>query len=198
MTRMRLVLLALSLTSLVMGGCASTPSAFKHAQPLPEDFNVRDYRYLDVSVDAKEGVSMASYEKERLTMKLIEKVKTLDTVEFIGFNVPDSLEDTLSLEVMITRYDRGNAFARAMLAGLGQIHVDGDIVLRDKAADEILERGTVSKTFAWGGMYGAFTHIEDVEQGFAGGVIEALQDSKAKRQTARAQKSQDVIGQVHD
>ncbi len=62
----------------------------------------------------------------------------------------------------MTRYDKGSAFARFMLAGLGQIHVDATVSLRDPARDVSLGEYEVNKTFAWGGIYGASTTIEDV------------------------------------
>ena len=70
----------------------------------------------------------------------------------------------------MTRYDEGSAFARAMLAGLGQIQIDGKVSLRDRAQDALLGEYEVNKTFAWGGVYGASTTIRDVEEGFAQGV----------------------------
>lgn len=94
---------------------------------------------------------MAPYEKERLTFKIIEKVKELEAVSFKGFNAPEAEHDTLSLEVTVTRYDKSNAFARGMLLGLGQIHIDGAVVLREKDTQRLLEKANVKKTFAWGG-----------------------------------------------
>jgi hypothetical protein len=173
------------LVVLVLSGCATTAPRMVYEQPLPEDFNVQDYNYLDVVVDSTANVTMASYEKERLASKIIEKVKELETVRFEGFNVPGSGQDTLSLEVTVTRYDKGNAFARMMLMGLGQIHVDGDVVLREKDSQRLLEKANVKKTFAWGGMYGASTRIEDVEDGFAAGVIDALRESRDKTKATR-------------
>ena len=65
-----------------------------------------------------------------------------------------------------------------MLVGLGQIHIDA------KASVFLLpERMKVSefdidKTFAWGGIYGGPTSIEDVEHGFAEGVAQAVTSAK--------------------
>ncbi len=39
------------------------------------------------------------------------------------------------VELLLTRYDKGNAFARAMLAGLGQIHIDGKVKLLEMPED---------------------------------------------------------------
>src|SRR5262249_56796423 len=80
---------------------------------------------------------------------------------------------TLRASVTVTNYDKGNTFARFMLAGLGQIHIDAQVTLRDQDTDE-LGRFQVNKTFAWGGIYGAITRVEDVEDGFAGAVAHLL------------------------
>ncbi len=68
---------------------------------------------------------------------------------------------------MITRYDKGNAFARAMLAGLGQIHIDSTVTVSASGSGDTVSEFTVKKTFAWGGIYGGATRIEDVEPAFA-------------------------------
>jgi len=179
----RFLALGFWLTVFVLSGCATTAPQIVYEQPIPEDFDVQDYDFLDVVVDSDADVSMAAYEKERLTQKLIEQVKQLETVKFNGFNVPDSGPKTLSLEVTITRYDKGQAFARLMLAGLGQIHIDGDIVLKEKETQRVIEKANVNKTFAWGGVYGASTNMEDVEDGFAAGVLQALKESREEAET---------------
>jgi hypothetical protein len=77
--------------------------------------------------------------------------------------------------VTIKTYDKGNAFARAMLAGLGQMmHIDADVVLKDPRSGATFGTYDVDKTFAWGGVYGASTRIEDIEDGFAQSVAAAI------------------------
>lgn len=67
----------------------------------------------------------------------------------------------------ITRYEKGSAAARAMAAGLGQIHIDGKILLKDAETGRVCCEFMEDKTFAWGGIYGGTTRVEDVEVGFA-------------------------------
>ncbi|GAA0711082.1 hypothetical protein GCM10009105_12760 [Dokdonella soli] len=74
----------------------------------------------------------------------------------------------------ITRYEKGNAFARAMLAGLGQIHIDGDVQVYAMPEHNRTMAFSVQKTFAWGGIYGGTTTIEDIEQSFAESIANAL------------------------
>lgn len=78
------------------------------------------------------------------------------------------------VEVLVTRYDKGNAFARAMLAGLGQIHIDAEVKVFQNPGDTIVSQFTVSETFAWGGEYGASTTIVEVEDPFALAVAKGL------------------------
>ena len=76
-------------------------------------------------------------------------------------------QQTLHAAVNITRYDEGNSFARAMLAGLGQMHIDATVTLSDYQTKEEFAKYEVTETFAWGGLYGGFTDIRTVEEGFA-------------------------------
>jgi hypothetical protein len=57
-------------------------------------------------------------------------------------------------------------------AGLGQIHIDADVWVFDAATNESLGQYKVSKDFAFGGLYGLMTNIEDVEKGFARSVAD--------------------------
>jgi hypothetical protein len=67
-----------------------------------------------------------------------------------------------------------------MLAGLGQMHIDADVVLTEPSTKEQLAKYDVTKTFAWGGMYGGFTGIKDVEDGFAKAVASAIAGKKGE------------------
>ena len=69
--------------------------------------------------------------------------------------------------MIFTEYDKGNAFARAMLAGLGQIRIAANVMLLDTRDNKTLGTYEVSKIFSFGGIYGAATGVEDVEGGFA-------------------------------
>src|SRR5690606_28290192 len=84
----------------------------------------------------------------------------------------------VTMKVVFTEYDDGNAFARAMLAGLGQIEIEADVFLID-IEGKTLAQYEVSKTFAFGGIYGASTSIEDVEVGFIKSVVEIVKEQRA-------------------
>ena len=74
---------------------------------------------------------------------------------------------TKSVQIIVTRYDAGSAGARLMLAGLGQIRLDADVLVVDRATGQKAAEYKVSKQFAFGGIYGAVTSIQDVEKGFS-------------------------------
>ncbi|NOT57566.1 MAG: DUF4410 domain-containing protein [Deltaproteobacteria bacterium] len=105
---------------------------------------------------------------------IIKNIRTEVPNRFQTINQASPGPSTLNATVMIKRYEEGNAFARLMLAGLGQIHIDADIVLSEEGTKESLAQYEVSKTFAWGGMYGGLTDIMDVEDGFAKAVATSI------------------------
>ena len=73
----------------------------------------------------------------------------------------------------LSRFDRGSAFARAMLIGLGQIRIEATVDLEDSSGARAAEY-KVSKDFALGGIAGATTTVDDVEDGFAKSVAEIV------------------------
>jgi uncharacterized protein DUF4410 len=79
-----------------------------------------------------------------------------------------------NVKIVFTQYDDGNAFARFMLMGLGQIHIDGNVIFTDAASGRQIAEYKISKDFAFGGIYGGTTRIEDVEKGFARSVAAIL------------------------
>ncbi|HZP68241.1 MAG TPA: DUF4410 domain-containing protein [Rudaea sp.] len=169
----------LAAVALLCAGCASTPPAAKFATSAGPHTTIRSADTANVAVSASSGVSMADFEKarvgERIRMKLAEK-------QALNAALADPAQ--YQVEVTITRYDKGSAFARAMLAGLGQIHIDGTISLYAQPAHAALEEFTVQKTFAWGGIYGASTTMEDIEQTFAEGIANALTGQTEGKQGA--------------
>jgi hypothetical protein len=75
--------------------------------------------------------------------------------------------DEVNVKMVFTGYDKGNAFTRFMLAGLGQIKIGANVLLIDPTSNRTVSEFEVSKDFAFDGLYGGTTRIEDVEDGFA-------------------------------
>jgi len=131
---------------------------------------------VKVNVSAGPDVTMLDYEKTRLAEIIAQKVNNRKML-----NKDEAHKKSFEIDVVLTRFEKGNAFARAMLAGLGQIHLDGEVKLLLVPDQTPVGAFTVSKTFAWGGIYGSSTRIEDIEPTFADSVAAAVtgqQDDK--------------------
>src|SRR5215831_11223831 len=183
-TRNALRLLPLVLlVAWISGGCATSPGAVRAMAPLKQGVNLSTYSSLAVEV---EGVELTPVDKERIRIRIVDAIVKEAPTRFKGINSPTPVPPTLRASVTVTNYDKGNAFARFMLAGLGQIHIGAEVALRDQDTGDELGRFQVNKTFAWGGIYGAVTRVEDVEDGFAGAVASVLL-GKDESVTARVQ-----------
>ena len=104
---------------------------------------------------------------------ICQKVRGYIEQEAPGVIVDPSTGQALQMKIHFTRFDRGNAFARAMLIGLGQIRIEATVELVDARGTSVAQYA-VSKDFALGGVVGASTTIEDVEDGFAKSVAEVV------------------------
>ncbi len=67
------------------------------------------------------------------------------------------------------------------MTGLGQIHIDAQLDLTDADSQQLLAEYDITKTFAWGGVIGVVTRIEDVQHGFAEAVAATLLDDEARQ-----------------
>jgi hypothetical protein len=129
---------------------------------------------LVVEVEGRPDVSLKDIDRERILNLVINSIKTESPNRFRAINQPNPGSDTLRATVIIKRYEAGNAFARAMLIGLGQIHIDADVALSNWETKASIAQYEVNKTFAWGGLYGGITDIRDVEDGFAKAVASSI------------------------
>ncbi len=156
--------------ALALAGCASSPPHAKFADSAKASsvvLHANDTVALGVS--AGSGVTMAEYEVKRLGDQIKTKLAAKQAL-----NPASGEPKRYEINLTVTRYEKGNAFARAMLAGLGQIHLDGLIKVFEEASRTPLSEFSLDKTFAWGGIYGSATSMEDIEGTFAEGVANAL------------------------
>jgi len=160
----------LALLSLVISACATTVPSPDIINPVER--NLFDYPSLSVTVTARDGVSVSPIDLDGMTRAVVDAInRARSTASWAQAGATGPLR----MSVELTRYEPGNEFARFMLAGLGQIHVDGEVVLLDSAASEEIGRYSVSKTFAWGGVYGASTRIGDIVPAFAESVARGVE-----------------------
>ena len=162
----------LSIVSLaVFSGCAGTAPSAEFKKPISDIHRLCLNDEATVKLVAADGVVLNDVYRQRLTSFLLQKINDKKKTALCQ----TSDKRAFILNSKITRYDEGNAAARFMLAGLGQIHIDGDFVLSLlPAGNESIAEFTVQITFAWGGIYGGFTTMADVESSFAEGVAEAI------------------------
>jgi hypothetical protein len=137
---------------------------------------------LILETKANPDVTIQNVDSQRIVEKVLSRIKEKAPTRFAQVNPPHPNQDTLRAVINITRYDQGNAFARFMLAGLGQIHIDADVTLQEEAAQSLLGTYEVTKTFAWGGYYGMSTKITDVEEGFAESVAAVILGDNVKKE----------------
>ena len=172
-TRTRRLLLSLAVAAVVANGCAGTGASVRPAVPGAPKTDLGQYDRLALEVTKTAGATVSDADLERLRARIADTLRRKQADRFreiVPIASGEATRSTLAMTVQVTRYEKGSAFARAMLAGLGQIHIDARVVLKDAAKDAVLADYDVKKTFAWGGIYGATTRIEDVEVGFAEGV----------------------------
>ena len=169
--QIRHILAQLFVTAAVitLAACAGTApkASYVKGQAIQSPVNASDH--VQVTVEAGAGVTILDYEKTRLVEQLKSHINSTRAQ-----NVSQTAARDLMVTTTVTRYQKGSAFARAMLAGLGQIHLDGHVVLSSVSDRVILSDFMIAKTFAWGGVYGATKSIEDIEDVFAQGIADAL------------------------
>ncbi len=176
------ILVLTTMSALVATGCASTGASVKSLAAAEKPADLGEYRNLAVQVTKADGVEVSGSDMARIAGRIVAAIrkKQPDRFSEIEVGATDDAAPTVDVGVKLARYDRGNAFARFMLAGLGQIHIDAQVTLHDHLRDAVLGDYEVTKTFAWGGIYGASTGIEDVEVGFAEGVADVVLNRESR------------------
>ncbi|SEM10855.1 protein of unknown function [Syntrophus gentianae] len=166
-------------------GCAGTTPTAEFKKQISADNRLCVDDEANVKLSALEGVVLSEIARQRLETRIREAINSKK--KNVQCTRPD--KRSFNLESKITQYDEGNAFARAMLAGLGQIHIGGDFILMRlaEAGNESVADFTLKKTFAWGGIYGASVRVEDIEVTFAEGIAETIvAQSAAKADSSQA------------
>lgn len=164
------VLLAL-FGALSLSACAHSAGSYEPMQAMKQGMTLSPYENLVLSATNDNSVPMTELDRERLVNKIVRRVQV--TGKYRTINDKSQQPNTLAATLVVTNYDEGNAFLRFLLAGLGQIHIDGTLTL-ENSAREPLAKYVVNKTFAWGGIHGGTTNIQAVEEGFAEAVAEIL------------------------
>jgi hypothetical protein len=157
------------LAGLILAGCATTAPTAKFAERISPESTIRAGDTAKAVVDAAQGVQISDSEKARLTNVIERKIAAKENL-----NIASGPARAYEVDVRLIRYEKGSAFARALSAGLGQIHIAGEAKVYFLPARIKIGEFSVEKTFAWGGIYGATTSMETVEQSFAEGIAAAV------------------------
>lgn len=157
---------------LSFSACAHSAGSYEPIVSPKQGLSFSQYENLTLVANNDNSVPLTAYDRERLVNKIVTRIQAAGKCKTINDSSLQPKNLTVKLEV--TNYDQGNAFLRFLLAGLGQIHIDGNLTLEDPEKTEQLAKYDVHKTFAWGGIYGGTTKIESVEDGFAEAVAEIL------------------------
>lgn len=157
------------LIAALSAGCAGTAPKPKFSHELVAEHRIAASDSVQVNIAASDKVKILESEKARLAEKIMLKIADRKVM-----NAQSAAGKTYEVTVHLSRYEKGNAFARAMLAGLGQIHIDGTVDVLELPARTSVGQFDLNKTFAWGGVYGASMSIEDIEATFAEGVAAAV------------------------
>jgi hypothetical protein len=165
----RAAALAASVVILGLAGCASTTPKPEYSHEIVAEARVGQPDHAEVAIDAPEGVKILPDEERRLAEKVKAKIDARKVTNLRGGD-PRSYEVYLH----VTRYEKGSAVGRFLLAGVGQIHIEGKIDVYQLPAHTLVGEFDLKKTFAWGGIYGATTSVEDIENTFADGVAAAV------------------------
>jgi hypothetical protein len=159
-------------------GCATTVPKAAFTQSISVESRVGAADKTSATITADPGLNLQDFDRARMQQK-VENAISAKKAGNLGIADRDVL-----VEVKITRYEKGNAFARAMLAGLGQMHIDGKVDVYVLPERTLIGSFTLNKTFAWGGIYGAVTSMEDIEQTFAEGVAASVTGGEADKKQA--------------
>lgn len=96
-----------------------------------------------------------------------------DKLKYANFWSEESSDYTL--KVIIDTYDEGNAFARAVFIGLGQMHLNGTVELLIGNPPKVVKTGFFEKNYAMGGVVGASASMhKNVVANLGNAIIDAL------------------------
>lgn len=152
------------LVGVLLTGCGTTTLSLK-----PESqANLAQYRSLLIQTKTSDGVILTETAQNRIKDFIKTEINSgCCPKRFDNIYTDTTHPEGLLLVLNFTKYDEGNRFARAMLAGLGAMKINADVEVKDGQSGNSICKGEAGKSFAWGGMLGAMTGIEDVEKDFA-------------------------------
>ena len=133
--------LLMAVVGLSMMGCAATqPVKWNTQQAL--DYNHGSQLSLDATCEVP---------KEEMEFMEDDIQKHMNDI----LSGTEGTPDQYTVNVTITKYNKGNAFARGMLIGLGSMHLYGNVEVTEGNPPVVVREGQFKKVYALGGVIGA-------------------------------------------
>lgn len=165
----------------LLSACASTPGSIEAVTPVADRAALATYDTLVIEASATPTAQCTAADLDRIAQLTKAKLDELAPTRFRTVAVATSGQAPatgaapyLNADLTLNTYERGSAAGRFMMAGVGQMRISGDLALSEQPGDRALGRYNVDKQFAWGGIYGAMTDMEDIEAAFAEATAKAL------------------------
>jgi hypothetical protein len=161
-------LFGLAVMAIMLVGCAATqPVTWSKTAPM--DLS----KGTTVKVDA--SCEMPDADITFLKSDIQKKVS-----EVLAGN-PD-LPDAYRINVTITKYEEGSAFARFMLIGLGQMYLYGTVDITQGTPPVVIRQGDFKKNYCVGGVMGASATMQkDVLPKVGEAIAKAIQEEQEKK-----------------
>lgn len=166
-----------------LSGCAGSSGSFEPRTAVSDRTALAAYDTLYLEVDEGPTAPCTPSDLGRIEQATATKLRELEPGRFKAIHLASAGEvapedpaarPALSAHLVIDRYERGDAAARAMMAGFGGMEIAGELQLAEAPGNRALGSYAVSKRFAWGGIYGATTDIEDLEPAFSEAAAQAI------------------------
>ncbi len=150
--------------ALALSSCAtSTPNAIVVA-PLTAQICQGDA--VSTTVTASDS-RMSEEECQMLGGQITQTVQSMA-------QPPSGAPNSYELAVNITRYSRGNFFARTLLPGTGQIRLFGEVTVYQMPKRIPVGQFMINKSFFIGGLYGVSVSMNTIANTFAQAVAKAV------------------------
>lgn len=159
--------LLLASAAFLLVSCASSAPPARFSQPLSNIIGAED----NVQTTVNSTGNMQDSDAQRLEAKITDQVRALALPK-------GGKGSTFDVVVNITRYDRGNAAARAFLPGTGDLNIEGIVSVYQVPSRTKTGEFTLSKSFGMPGLYGLVTTMDTIENAFAQAVAETVTGRK--------------------
>lgn len=160
--------LLLASSALLLASCATYAPPARFSQPMTNVVAAEDN--VQTTVLNSSGY-LQEMDRQRLAALITDHTRAL-AVSNGGRGT------SYDIVVGITRYQRGNAAARAFLPGMGDLIIEGIVSVYQVPSRTKVGEFTISKSFGAPGLYGLVTSMNTIENAFAQGVAQTVTGRK--------------------